>query len=164
MDEVEALYFAAFHAAPLHESQETARQFARLYGWLASRPDLVTVFTRTRRDGDLAGLAYGHPWHWAEQADEWAVQLRERLGADATSLEDRFAVYLLAVDPRHRRLGIGRELLRRLLEVAGTERAWLITRDEPTPAMALYRAEGWRPVGHGPDTPNGRPGLVLTVG
>ena len=39
--------------------------------------------------------------------------------------------------------------------------AWLITRDEPTPAMALYQREGWEPIGHGPDTPSGRPGLVL---
>jgi hypothetical protein len=37
----------------------------------------------------------------------------------------------------------------------------VITRDEPTPAMALYRREGWEPIGHGPDTPNARPGLVL---
>ena len=39
---------------------------------------------------------------------------------------------------------------------------WLSgARDEPPPAMALYRREGWVPIGHGPDAPNARPGLVL---
>ena len=29
--------------------------------------------------------------------------------------------------------------------------------------MALYQREGWEPIGHGPDTPDARPGLVLTT-
>ncbi|MBO0801598.1 MAG: GNAT family N-acetyltransferase [Nocardiopsaceae bacterium] len=164
MDEIESLYFAAFHGPPLYESREAARSFAQLYGWLLPRPDLVTVFSRTRQGAELAGIAYGHPWRWAEQSDEWAAQLRERLGESAASLEGRFAVYLLAVDPGYRGKGLGRLLLRSALEAAGAERAWLITRDEQTPAMALYTAEGWVPVGQGPDTPNGRPGLVLIKG
>lgn len=162
--EVESLYFAAFHGPPLNESRETARQFAQLYRWLVARRDLVTVCTRTRQDRVLAGIAYGHPWFWAEQSDNWAGTLRELLGEAAASLEGRFAVYLLAVDPGYRRHGLGRMLLRRLLETAGAQRAWLITRDELTPAMTLYVSEGWQPVGHGPDTPNGRPGLVLVLG
>ena len=27
--------------------------------------------------------------------------------------------------------------------------------------MALYQREGWEPIGHGPDTPGARAGLVL---
>jgi hypothetical protein len=27
--------------------------------------------------------------------------------------------------------------------------------------MALYQGEGWEPIGHGPDTPDAQPGLVL---
>ena len=38
----------------------------------------------------------------------------------------------------------------------------VLTRDEPTPAMALYQQEGWEPIGHGPDSCDARPGLVLT--
>ena len=162
--EVESLYFAAFGEKPLRESRKTAAQFSQLYGLLSSRADLVSVFVRVPQSGELAGFAYGHPWLWTEQTDEWAGQLWHRLGDAATHLEGRFAVYLLAVRPSYRRQGLGRVLLRTLLEAAGAERAWLITRDEPTPAMGMYMAEGWQPVGHGPDTPNGRPGLVLTVG
>ena len=163
-EEIETLCFAAFGAAPLHESRETASESARLYDALTSRPDLITVFVRKSQGGELAGLAYGYPWHWAEHVSDWAGQLSERLGEAAASLEETFAVYLLAVDPECRRHGLGRVLLRSLLEAARTDRAWLITRDEPTPAMTLYTAEGWKPLGHGPDMPNGRPGLVLTVG
>ncbi|HUC26488.1 MAG TPA: GNAT family N-acetyltransferase [Streptosporangiaceae bacterium] len=162
--EVESLYFAAFNAEPLCESRATSAQFSRLYGFLVSRADLVSVFTRAPHSGELVGLAYGHPWRWAEQTDDWAAQLRDRLGDAASGLEGRFAVYLLAVHPDYRGHGLGRQLLRSLLGAAGNERAWLITRDEPTAAMALYTADGWRPVGHGPDTPNKRPGLVLTAG
>ena len=157
--EVESLYFAAFHGEPLYETREVAAHYAQLYASLVSRPDLVTVLVH--QDGELAGLAYGHPWRWAEQVDDWAGQLRERLGGAADSLEGRLAVYLLAVHPDYRRQRLGRLLLRELLEAGGTQGAWLITRDEPTPAMALYGAEGWRPVGHGPDTPNNQPGVVL---
>lgn len=162
--EVESLYFAAFHEAPLRESRDVARSFAQLYGWLISRPDLITVFTRARLSGELTGLAYGHPWNWAEQSDEWASQLRNRLGNAAGILEGRLAVYLLAVDPGHRRQGLGRTLLSNLLKAAGTEHAWLITRDERTPAMTLYVSEGWASLGHGPDAPNERPGLVMIKG
>ena len=79
--------------------------------------------------------AYGHGWRWAEQTGDWADQLKERLAGAAGGLDGRFAVYLLAVHPWHRRAGLGRQLLQTLLSATNTG-AWLITRDEPTPAMA----------------------------
>src|SRR4051794_33638007 len=85
---------------------------------------------------------------------------RGRGGEAADLLEDSLAVYLLAVDPARRRQGLGGALLAALLTETWKP-AWLVTRDEPTPARALYAQGGWRPVGHGPDAPNGRPGLVL---
>jgi ribosomal protein S18 acetylase RimI-like enzyme len=158
--EVESLYYAATCGSPLHESRATAAGYARLYAALLRRPDLEAVAARAA-SGQLAGFAYGHGWRWAEQADDWAVQLREHLGGAADRLDGRLAVYLLAVHPWYRRAGLGRRLLTTLLSATRTG-AWLITRDEPTPAMALYQREGWEPVGHGPDAPGGRPGLVLT--
>jgi ribosomal protein S18 acetylase RimI-like enzyme len=158
--EVESLYYTATYGSPLRESRVTAAGYARLYAALLRRPDLEAVAGRTSC-GQLAGFAYGHGWRWAEQTDDWAVQLRDRLGAAAADrLDGRFAVYLLAVHPWYRRAGLGRQLLATLLSATKTG-AWLITRDEPTPALALYQREGWEPVGHGPDAPNGHPGVVL---
>ena len=157
--EVESLYYAATCGSPLHESRAAAAGCARLYAALLRRPDLEAVAARNG-GGQLAGFAYGHGWRWAEQTDDWADQLQERLGGAAGRLDGRFAVYLLAVHPWHRRAGLGRQLLATLLSATKTG-AWLITRDEPTPAMALYQREGWEPIGHGPDTPGARPGLVL---
>jgi ribosomal protein S18 acetylase RimI-like enzyme len=157
--EVESLYYAATCGGPLHESRVTAAGYARLYAALLRRPDIEAVAARAA-GGQLTGFAYGHSWRWAEQTDAWADQLKERLAGAAGRLDGRFAVYLLAVHPWHRRAGLGRELLATLLTATKTG-AWLITRDEPTPAMALYQREGWEPIGHGPDTPSARPGLVL---
>ena len=158
--EVELLYYAATCGCPLRESRATAAGYARLYAALLRRPDLEAVAARAG-GGQLAGFAYGHGWRWAEQDDDWAAQLRERLGGAAGLLDGRFAVYLLAVHPWYRRAGLGRQLLQTLLSATKTG-AWLITRDEPTPAMALYQREGWEPIGHGPDTHDAHPGLVLT--
>jgi ribosomal protein S18 acetylase RimI-like enzyme len=157
--EVEVLCFAGTCGRPPHESRATAAGYARLYAALLRRPDLEAVAARAA-SGHLAGFAYGHGWRWAEQADDWAVQLRESLGAAADRLDGRFAVYLLAVHPWYRRAGLGRQLLQTLLSATKTG-AWLITGDEPTPALALYQREGWEPIGHFPDTPDARPGLVL---
>lgn len=159
--EVEHLYSVASHGPPLSETEETASMFARLYGWLRSRPDLITVEARSR-EGTLVGFSYGHRWFWAEQTDPWSNELRERLGEDAAGkLDGTFVVYLLAVDPQRQRTGLGRRLLRSLLEASGAPGAWLQTRDEETPAKSLCVSEGWRPIGHGPNAPNGRPGLVM---
>ena len=157
--EVESLYYAATCGSPLHESRAVAAGCARLYAALLRRPDIEAVAARTG-SGQLTGFAYGHGWRWAEQTDDWADQLKERLAGAAGRLDGRFAVYLLAVHPWHRRAGLGRQLLTTLLSATETG-AWLITRDEPTPAMALCRREGWEPIGHGPDTPGAGPGLVL---
>jgi ribosomal protein S18 acetylase RimI-like enzyme len=157
--EVEVLCFAGTCGRPPHESRATAAGYARLYAALLRRPDLEAVAARAA-SGHLAGFAYGHGWRWAEQADDWAVQLRESLGVAADRLDGRFAVYLLAVHPWYRRAGLGRQLLQTLLSATKTG-AWLITGDEPTPALALYQREGWEPIGHFPDTPDARPGLVL---
>ncbi len=157
--EVGSLYQAAGCGSPRDGSRVAAARYARVYAARLRRPDLEAVAARTGR-GQLAGFAYGHGWRWAEQADDWAVQLQDRLGHAADRLDGRFAVSLLAVHPWHRQAGLGRQLLGTLVSATKTG-AWLITRDEPTPALALYQREGWEAVGHGPDATDGRPGLVL---
>lgn len=157
--EVADLYAAASHGPPLSEPRAQADAYAQLYSYVMTRDDAAWV--ASRHDGALVGLAYGHRWRWDHQSDAWSSQLRERLGPAAERLEDSFAVYLLCVHPAVQRQGEGRRLLSDLLHTAGASRAWLQTRDESTPARLLYEAAGWSPVGHGPDAPDGRPGLVL---
>lgn len=157
--EVADLYAAASQGPPLYEPRTQADAYADLFGYVLTRDDAVWV--ASREDGTLLGLAYGHRWQWDAQTDQWSSQLRDRLGREATRLEDSFAVYLLAVHPSVQRQGLGGRLLEALLSTAGATRAWLQTRDEATPARALYLRKGWTEVGHGPDAPDGRPGLVM---
>ena len=109
--------------------------------------------------GQLAGFADGQGWRWAEQADDWAVQLQERLGGAVALLDGRWSWWTGAATAPPVRLGL--QLLNTLVSATKTG-AWLITQDEPTPLMALYQREGWGTNGHGPDTCDARPGLVLT--
>ena len=157
---VRDLYRKASALAPLSEGEETAELYAKLYRWSLMRPDVLVI---SATEGDqLIGLAYGHPWRWPEQTDDWATLLRERLGERAsTRLNDSFAVELLVVDPGWGGNGIGRRLLRRLLAEANASTCWLQTTDMESPARRLYRAEGWTVVSSGPDAPDGRPGVVL---
>ena len=110
------------------------------------------------------GFAYGHQWRWAEQRDPWADQLRARLGdAAADALEGSTALGLLARDPDDRYRGLGREVLDRWLRAVAPGSCWLQTTDVDSPARRVYEAVGFAPVGHGPDAPDGRPGLVLLL-
>jgi len=158
-DEVADLYAAATQGPPLSESCAQAVAYADLFRHVLARGDSAWVASRV--DERLVGFAYGHHQRWAVQTDQWSSQLRERLGAAAPRLENSFAVYLLTVHPLAQRAGLGRRLLEGLLTTAGASRGWLQTRDEETPARIFYRAVGWTEIGHGPDAPNGHPGLVL---
>lgn len=158
-EEVEGLHVAAFSEPPLSETPEFGDHNARLYGSLRHRPDPIVADARER--GDLIGFAYGHRWLWKRQRDPWERQLFDRLEHRASEIEDSFAVYLLAVGPYRQRTRLGRRLLTSLLQTAGCQTAWLLTRDGSTPAMALYVSEGWAPIGHGPATSDGRPGVLL---
>ena len=68
---------------------------------------------------------------------------------------------LIAVHQAAGGRGIGTELLERLMIASRAKSHWLQTTDAETPAQRLYRRAGYRPLGHGPNAPDGRPGLVL---
>lgn len=161
--EVLELYAEATQGPPLSEPRAQAEAYGGLYGYVLGRDDVAWVAARLH--GRLVGVAYGHDWRWERQTDGWSQQLAERLDAPAAAaIEGSLATYLLAVSPSVQRQGLGRRLLGELLVAAGTSRAWLQTRDEETPARTLYRSGGWVELGHGPDAPDGRPGLVLGMG
>lgn len=68
---------------------------------------------------------------------------------------------LLAVHPDAGRRGVGAGLLEALMVGAGARTHWLQTTDIDSPARRLYLRHGYKELGHGPDAPNGTPGLVL---
>jgi ribosomal protein S18 acetylase RimI-like enzyme len=147
-EELVAVYGAAMGAAPFHETELETGWFARELAGELDEPGFRCWVAR--EDGRVVGFAYG--FATAEvPAEGWYGILREAVGpAEAGRwLEGQFAVVWIAVHPRWRGRGLGRELLRRLLADAGTERAWLVTHDLDTPAMALYRSLGFRYLGRG---------------
>ncbi len=120
-----------------------------------------TVAITARRLKRLVGVAYGHGWNWGSATDDWSLQLRPRLGVHARTLDNSFAVNLLAVTPQEAGSGLGQQLLNTLLSHDNHSVAWLQTTDLATPARRLYERSGWVALGHGPDAPNGAPGLVM---
>ncbi len=161
-EEVEQLYAMASSRGPLPESSDVAELYATLYDLALDRADLVAV--TAREVGELIGFGYGHRWRWEEQTDEWSRDLAEGLEGRAAGLEDSFAVQLLAVHPSFTRHGMGFELLKQLMVASGAGVHWLTVADVDSPARRLYRRMGYRPLGRGPEAPNGEPGLVLVHG
>ncbi len=92
----------------------------------------------------------------AREIDVWVATDRDRpIGFVATRLVDEGAasageVYMIAVDPRHQRAGVGTALLQRAIDELRTGGAELIaigTGGDPghAPARALYEKAGFRP-------------------
>ncbi|MBO1765324.1 GNAT family N-acetyltransferase [Allobranchiibius sp. GilTou38] len=157
---VEQIYAAASAQAPLSEPAVVATMYAGLYARARAASGLAMAIALD--EGSPVGFAYGHDWSWGGQADAWSTQLRERIGDNvAQQIADSYAVELLAVLPAASGMGVGRRLLEELVDTAKSDTAWLQTTDFDSPARRLYRRAGWRTLGHGPDAPNGSPGLVL---
>ncbi|WP_308466723.1 GNAT family N-acetyltransferase [Rathayibacter soli] len=157
---IERLYAAASQVPPLSEPPKVAASYARLYGDAKQRNDMVGVGAVA--GGELIGFAYGYRWLWASETDEWSKQLRVRLGPDSAALIDEsFAVLLLAIHPAAARRGLGTKLLELLMGLSNAQTYWLQTTDKDTPTLRLYRRLGYHGLGHGPDAPNGKPGLIL---
>jgi ribosomal protein S18 acetylase RimI-like enzyme len=148
-DRLVDVYRAAMGAAPFHETEVEAGWFAEeLAGELTE--DGYRCWVASDDDGRVVGFAYGFPTPEVP-AEGWYGILREAVGPAAGRwLEGQFAVVWIAVHPDRRGRGLGRELLRRLLDGAGTERAWLVTHDLDTPARRLYRSLGFQELGRGP--------------
>jgi ribosomal protein S18 acetylase RimI-like enzyme len=138
---------------------QVADVFARLYEVSLEHEPVTAVVAYD--DEMFTGFAYGHRWWWAEQQDDWAYTLRERLGEAASRLDGTYALTMLARHPHVAGTGTGRAVLKTWLDGIGQAACWLQTSDMDSPATRLYQAEGFARIGHGPDAPNGEPGLVL---
>lgn len=157
--EVRDLYFAASSEPPLNETHDTAELLASVYK-ASVEHEAITAVVSYEEDA-LTGFAYGNPWSWAEQQYDWANALHERLGEAAEKLEGAHVLSLLARHPRAAGTGVGRTVLNSWLDGIRQSACWLQTSDLDSPARRLYQAQGFIPIGHGPDAPNGAPGLVL---
>lgn len=159
--EVEELYRSAAAEPPLNETPEYAALFADVYEVSVRNGQVLMTLTRDQTDGRLASFAYGHYWKWEEQKYPWAFELQHNLGERSMELDSTFALNLLARDPQHRDRGIGRRTLEAWLHEVEGYGCWLQTDDIDSPARRLYTRLGFTELGHGPEAPNGRPGLVM---
>ncbi|TGD31869.1 hypothetical protein EB835_07250 [Brevibacterium sp. S22] len=159
--EVEALYGAAAAEPPLGEDPRFAALFADVYEVSVRNGQVLMTLTRTQSDGRLSSFAYGHHWKWEEQKYPWAFELQSRLGEASIELESTFALNLLARDPHQSERGLGRRTLERWIGEVGRFGCWLQTDDIDSPARRLYESLGFTELGHGPEAPDGRPGLVM---
>ena len=146
----------------MNESREVAALFADLYE-AALKSQAVSAAIACE-DDTLTAFVYGHPWRWDEQQDEWSTDLKERLGSASELLDGAHALLLLARDPAVQGAGTGRRVLEAWLAGIGNGSSWLQTADLMSPARRLYEMEGFKPIGHGPAAPDGRPGLVMYRG
>ncbi|HEX8498912.1 MAG TPA: GNAT family N-acetyltransferase [Actinomycetales bacterium] len=124
----------------------------------AERPRFRAV--AVHEGGELAGFGYGYeeqPGSWWRARVEPAL---DRVGA-ARLLDGAFCLVELHVRPALHRSGIGRVLLRDLLDGLPHPRVLLSTQDGPNPARGFYRRLGLRDVA--PVDMDGVPYLVLTA-
>lgn len=159
---VRDLYFAAASEPPLNESKAVAALFADLYD-AALKSEAVSAAIAYEED-KLTAFVYGYPWRWDEQQDDWSAELKTCLGSTSELLDGAHALLLLARDPAARGAGTGRRVLEAWLTGMGNGPSWLQTTDLMSPARRLYETEGFKPVGHGPPAPDGKPGLVMYRG
>jgi len=89
----------------------------------------------------LEALAAGHYYLCAREGDSLIGYAGlVRVGTEAE-------IHTLAVDPAHQRRGIGRALLRELLDRAAGATVFLEVRTDNESAIWLYRSEGFEVVG-----------------
>jgi ribosomal-protein-alanine N-acetyltransferase len=89
----------------------------------------------------LAALAAGHHYLSAREGDSLIGYVGlARVGSEAE-------VHTLAVDPAHQRRGIGRALLRAILDHAEGATVFLEVRTDNDSAIRLYRSEGFDVIG-----------------
>jgi [ribosomal protein S18]-alanine N-acetyltransferase len=127
-----------------HASHPAGHWRAEDYEWLRRQPEGIVLVAETAGDGAIAGFV-------AARA----------MGPEAEMLN-------LAVDPDHRRQGVGRSLvqaLHRQLHAGGTERVYLEVRPSNLAAQQLYRSLGYAECGRRRDyyASNGEDALVLEI-
>ena len=133
------LYATVYAEPPYHEGPDQVDRFRSGLPEEARRPGF-TLITATD-EGTLVGAAYG----WTMPAGSWWSRA-ERPPSPEVFNADKLAVMEWIVAPERRGQGIGRTLIRQLLEER-PERYATLASDPRSAARAMYRRAGWKHVG-----------------
>jgi GNAT superfamily N-acetyltransferase len=139
-DEISAAYQAAFGAAPNSEGEHEFERQRSTYRALLERPGFRLA--TARRDGSLAGFAYGV---FLLPDTQWWDGMLEPLPGEMTAETGSrtFALIDLGVRPELRRQGLGRALHDAVLGETSAVRATLAVEPRLETNQRLYRSWGW---------------------
>ena len=116
------------------------------------------------RGGDIERIAFVHE---AVASRRCLVAEGDRIIGYAVSSPrhffDRDFVELLVVHNDHRRCGVGRALLRAVVDRADTSRVFSSTNESNTAMQSLFAAEGWTLSGHLEGLDEGDPEVVFFI-
>lgn len=139
VEELTGLYAVVYAEPPYEEGPEQVREFATKFVAETTRPGFrLVVATAGQR---LVGAAYG----WTMPAGGWFRRADQDPPADIVD-RPKLAVMEWLVDPGHRRHGLGRELMHRLLADRGEPWA-VLSADPRSAARRMYERAGWRQCG-----------------
>jgi GNAT superfamily N-acetyltransferase len=148
------LYAVVYAEPPYGEGPEQVAGFADGLAGEAARPGFTLVAAED--DGLLVGAAYG----WTMGAGRWWSRADAVPSADLLGV-DKLAVMEWMVHPRRRGVGVGVELMRRLLADRPEPTATLAA-NPLAPARQMYARAGWRQVS-GSRMPDGTPMDLLVI-
>jgi GNAT superfamily N-acetyltransferase len=129
-----------------HARTHVHRPGLRVVAALAADADLPSEPSATSTAAPLVGVAYGQP---GARGQWWHDTVVSALPADVAQewMTDTFEVVELHVLPEYQGSGLGRQLLRELLDGCGRRTAALSALELPdSPARRLYASEGFVPL------------------
>jgi len=139
LDDVARIYRDAFAAPPYRRGPTHVDGFRDALHRHVGRSGYVGFGASV--GGRLVGFTYGYT---TGRKQWWHEQVRTALGPLADHwLADAFEYVELAIDPRYRRLGVGRRLHDTLLAGQPHPRAVLSTIEAVTAGRRLYESAGW---------------------
>lgn len=145
-DQLGEVYADAFSGPPWNKRQPGIDQFRHRLDTDAYRAGFRAVLATSPAgiDGFATGWITGQPF----RSDRAYPMVATQLGPQrvARMLLGALEVDELAVRPRARRGGLGRQLLGELTGDAPERRAWLLTSQQITDTVTFYRRLGWHQV------------------
>jgi ribosomal protein S18 acetylase RimI-like enzyme len=141
-DDVRAIYAQTFGAEPYREEPVGIERITQTLVHHTHKPGFRAFAAREASTDTLIGVIYGY---LGGVGDWWWERVTEGLPAATADLwlTDCFEVAGFAVASQAQRRGIGTRLHNALLDRIPQRTAVLSAIQTPTPALALYRRQGW---------------------